>query len=92
FGCMNSRMTEAVATREMSVEGKREAEWRAGNKEDYEDLAEYMDKLPFLSIELDGNPFSQIIEARFETFLLQAERLYQWMSERKKRQQEKRKK
>lgn len=92
FGCMNSRMTEAVATREMSVEGKREAEWRAGNKEDYEDLAEYMDKLPFLSIELDGNPFSQIIEARFETFLLQAERLYQWMQERKKRKQEQGKK
>jgi hypothetical protein len=32
--------------------------------------------LPFLSIESDGNPFPQIIEARIEAFCLQVERLY----------------
>jgi hypothetical protein len=32
-------------------------------------------KLPFLSIETDGNPFPQILEARIETFSLQVERL-----------------
>jgi hypothetical protein len=34
-------------------------------------------KLPFLSIESDGNPFPQIIEARIEAFCLQVERLFQ---------------
>ena len=37
-------------------------------------MRENIDVLPFLSVELDGNVFSQIEEARFETFLLQANR------------------
>jgi hypothetical protein len=32
--------------------------------------------LPFLSIETDGNPFPQILEARVEAFCLQVERFY----------------
>jgi len=75
FGCMNSRMTEAVAEREMTIEGKEKAAANAGEKLDLSDLKETMDVLPFLSIECDGNPFSQIIRARLETFMLQAERL-----------------
>jgi len=35
-----------------------------------------IDNLPFLSIESDGNPFPQIIEARIEAFCLQVERLH----------------
>jgi predicted nucleotide-binding protein (sugar kinase/HSP70/actin superfamily) len=75
FGCMNSRMTEAVAEREMTIEGKEKASANAGEPVDLADLKQSMDVLPFLSIECDGNPFSQIIRARLETFMLQAERL-----------------
>jgi hypothetical protein len=31
--------------------------------------------LPFLAIESDGNPFPQVIEARIETFIVQALRM-----------------
>jgi predicted CoA-substrate-specific enzyme activase len=75
FGCMNSRMTEAVAQQEMTVAGKEKAAANAGESVDLSDLKETMDVLPFLSIECDGNPFSQIIRARLETFMLQADRL-----------------
>jgi hypothetical protein len=83
FGCMNSRMTESVATIEMTVDGKQKAARNAGLTTDYSYLKESTDALPFLSLELDGNPFSQIEEARFETFLLQANRLHQRMMERR---------
>lgn len=79
FGCMNSRMTEAVTTFEMTMEGKIKAARLAQQKTDYSHLKESIDVLPFLSIECDGNPFSQILDARFETFLLQANRLYNAM-------------
>jgi hypothetical protein len=36
-------------------------------------------KFPFLTVETDGTPFSQIIEARLEAFCLQAERLHREM-------------
>ncbi len=78
FGCMNSRMTEAVATPEMTVEGKELAVRNAGGQgSDYSYLKASTDILPFISIECDGNPFSQIIQARLETFLLQADRLHE---------------
>jgi len=35
--------------------------------------------LPFLAVESDGNPFPQVIEARLETFMLQAYRLHEVM-------------
>jgi predicted nucleotide-binding protein (sugar kinase/HSP70/actin superfamily) len=75
FGCMNSRMTEAVAAQEMTVEGKERAAANAGKPLDLSELKAEVDVLPFLSVECDGNPFSQIIQARLETFMLQADRL-----------------
>ncbi|MFA6506928.1 MAG: acyl-CoA dehydratase activase [Treponemataceae bacterium] len=84
FGCMNSRMTEAVAEQEMTIVGKEKAAANAGEPVDLSDLKESMDVLPFLSIECDGNPFSQIIRARLETFMLQAERLATALKNRKK--------
>ncbi len=80
FGCMNSRMTEAVATCEMTCSGKEEASKKAKNNIDISNIKENIDNLPFLNIELDGNPFSQILEARLEIFMLQAERLYNEMN------------
>ena len=79
FGCMNSRMTEAVATPEMTTEGKERAAALAGFPVNIKTVRERVDVLPFLSIESDGNPFSQIIEARLETFMLQANRLFDAM-------------
>jgi predicted nucleotide-binding protein (sugar kinase/HSP70/actin superfamily) len=87
FGCMNSRMTEAVATPEMTVAGKEKAMRNAGVKPDVDYLKKDMDILPFLSVELDGNPFSQIVSARLETFMMQADRMYEAMQQRKARQQ-----
>ena len=80
---MNSRMTEAVATIEMTTKGKEIASNEAKRKIDISDIKENIDVLPFLNIESDGNPFSQILEARLETFMLQAERLYEEMHKRK---------
>jgi predicted nucleotide-binding protein (sugar kinase/HSP70/actin superfamily) len=83
FGCMNSRMTEAVATVEMTTAGKEKAAANAGTRVDLGHIRERVDTLPFLSVELDGNVFSQIEEARFETFMLQANRLAAHMQERR---------
>jgi predicted nucleotide-binding protein (sugar kinase/HSP70/actin superfamily) len=83
FGCMNSRMTEAVATVEMTTEGKERAARNAGRPVDLGEIRKNVDVLPFLSVELDGNVFTQIEEARFETFLLQAGRLAEEMEKRK---------
>ena len=37
--------------------------------------------LPFLTIVTDGNVFPQLIEARLETFILQAEKVAKLMKE-----------
>ncbi len=85
FGCMNSRMTEAVSTVEMTLEGKKLASNLAKEKVDLSYLQGEVGPLPFLSIECDGNPFSQILEARLETFMLQADRLYNKIVEKNKK-------
>jgi hypothetical protein len=63
----------------MTVEGKERASRNAGVATNLAVLKKSTETLPFLAIELDGNPFSQIEEARFETFLLQADRLHSEM-------------
>ncbi len=75
FGCMPSRVAEAILSEAMTVEGKRMA------TPDGERLL-HLDgtgPLPFLSIETDGNPFPQLIEARLEAFCLQASRAHEKM-------------
>ena len=69
-------MTEAVSTVEMTLEGKELAGRLAGRPVNLDHLKATTETLPFLSVECDGNPFSQIIRARLETFLLQADRLH----------------
>ncbi len=81
FGCMPTRLAEAVSKPEMKVKYKIEA--RRLNEPEF-DLPINIDKemsLPFLTIETDGNPYPQIIEARLESFILQAERVAQLMKE-----------
>jgi len=73
FGCMPSRVAEAVLNKEMNAEGKKRlTSWKkkAGQ---FADIGE----LPFLSIETDGMPFPQIIEANLEAFILQAKRVHE---------------
>jgi hypothetical protein len=76
FGCMPNRIAEAILSREMNREGKRALK---GNSEKALRLLERFDHLPFLAVESDGNPFPQIITAKFETFCLQARRVHEAM-------------
>ncbi len=79
FGCMPTRFTEAVAIPEMKVEKKIEV--CKQNEPSYE-LSSIFNgnmSIPFLTIEVDGNVFPQVIEARLEAFTLQAERTAELM-------------
>jgi hypothetical protein len=68
----------------MNIEGKEEAMKNAKESFDVSNFKENMDILPFLSVECDGNPFSQILEARLETFMLQADRANEEMRKNKR--------
>ncbi|MGE5352353.1 MAG: acyl-CoA dehydratase activase-related protein, partial [Acidobacteriota bacterium] len=70
FGCMPSRVAEAILNVEMNTMGKLIAEKRKVNTDENGDL-------PFLAIETDGNIFPQIIQSKIEIFMLQAERLHE---------------
>ncbi len=71
FGCMPSRLAEAVLQERFTAGEKKRLNGKAGPA-----LLLCGDrKFPFLAIETDGAPFPQIIEARLEAFCLQAERL-----------------
>jgi predicted CoA-substrate-specific enzyme activase len=72
FGCMPSRIAEAVITEQIN----RKKILVSSNSKLIEKVMEKHPALPFLSIESDGNIFPQIIEARLETFCLQVERLH----------------
>ena len=73
FACMPTRVIESVLSAEATMDVKRAVE---PDHADY--WAQFGDvtELPFLSIETDGNPFPQILEARIEAFCLQVERLH----------------
>ena len=70
FGCMPSRIAEAILSEEMTMEGKIRAS-KTNTKIDG------LSHLPFLAIETDGNPFPPIIESKLEAFLLQANRVHE---------------
>jgi len=75
FSCMPSRIAEAILTRSMNLNDKARATGDARLKGRYPMLGE----LPFLAVETDGNLFPQVIEARLETFMLQADRVFETM-------------
>lgn len=75
FGCMPSRVAEAVLQERFTAGEKR----RLNGREVHPLLLDGERKFPFLAIETDGTPFPQIIEARLEAFCLQAERLHREM-------------
>lgn len=73
FGCMPTRVIDAILSAEASMETKNKLDKIIGTS-----LHNNLDihTLPFLSVEADGNPFPQIIEARIEAFCLQVDRLW----------------
>lgn len=76
FGCMPTRVAEAITMPEMKIENKIQAERLL--KSSYslpEEIFNGKMNIPFLTIETDGNVFPQVIEARLETFALQADRV-----------------
>ena len=74
FGCMQLRFAEGVAVPQAKVKNKKLAFQKAGeiltNFHFTED-----ESIPFLTIEADGNPYPQLLEARFENFCIQSERM-----------------
>jgi predicted nucleotide-binding protein (sugar kinase/HSP70/actin superfamily) len=76
FGCMPSRVAEALLFAEMTVGGKVNASKDPNYRRKYQGVQ----NLPFLAIETDGNPYPQIIEARLETLCLQSERIHKMMT------------
>jgi predicted CoA-substrate-specific enzyme activase len=75
FGCMPTRFTEALAASDMKVESKIFAERTVNKNYKLPEVFNGKMNIPFLTIETDGNVYPQIIEARLETFDMQAERV-----------------
>jgi predicted CoA-substrate-specific enzyme activase len=72
FGCMQTRFAEAITEPVANAAAKKEAWLRVGREPDFDGNGE---RIPFLTIESDGNPFPQLLEARFENFCIQAGRV-----------------
>lgn len=72
FGCMPSRIAEAVINTKMN-ERKIEV---ARDKELVAKVMQRCPSLPFIAVETDGNAFPQVIEARLEIFCLQVKRIH----------------
>jgi hypothetical protein len=73
FGCMPSRVSEAILKKEMTVEGKKRLPGWEKRADEFADIRDF----PFLSIETDGLPFPQLVEANLEAFVLQARRVHE---------------
>jgi predicted CoA-substrate-specific enzyme activase len=81
FGCMPSRVAEAILKKEMNLEGKKRMQ---GKQEQNLNFSEF-DNFPFLAIETDGSPFPQLIEANLESFVLQAKRIHKMILNNRKK-------
>jgi predicted CoA-substrate-specific enzyme activase len=81
FGCMPSRVAEAVLKKEMNAQGKARMNVSFFNKK----LLDRIPEFPFLAIETDGSPFPQLVEANLEAFVVQAKRVHEKMKEAKVR-------
>lgn len=83
FGCMPTRLTEAVMQPEMTVGNKIEVKRKFDKKYTLPDHFDRDMIIPCLTIETDGNVYPQVIEAKLETFALQAERMAELMEKGK---------
>lgn len=75
FGCMPNRLSEAILNNKMG----KEHILQHRHDDMTRTVMQEVSHLPFLAVESDGNPFPQVIEARLETFMLQAFRLHEVM-------------
>ena len=83
FGCMPTRFTESLAADEMKVENKISVEQLINKNYKLPEIFNGKMNIPFLTIETDGNVYPQVIEARLETFAMQAERVAELMKQAK---------
>lgn len=70
FGCMPSRISEAVLSQQLSRHKHKTSMHKM-----VKDVLEVYPNLPFLSIETDGNAFPQLIDVKLEAFALQVKRV-----------------
>ncbi|MBN1758744.1 MAG: hypothetical protein JW863_10520, partial [Chitinispirillaceae bacterium] len=77
FGCMPSRMAEAMLKKELTPAGKARMPGWSKRALRYTDAGAF----PFLSLETDGSPFPPLVLANLEAFILQARRLHGKMEE-----------
>lgn len=76
FACLPTRVTEAILSVENTLENKIKLDKTSNAYEKYKTAS----RLPFLSIESDGNPFPSIIQSRIEAFCLQVDRVHKLMN------------
>ncbi len=79
FGCMPTRITEAIAQPSMYVKDKLDALRKIDSKYSVSTVFGGNMKIPFLTLETDGNVYPQVIESRLETFALQCKRTAELM-------------
>ena len=77
FGCMPSRMAEAILNEKLE-EKKEEI---CSKDENIKAVLGEFEHLPFITIEVDGSPFPQLVEAKLESFALQVERVHNHIKE-----------
>jgi predicted nucleotide-binding protein (sugar kinase/HSP70/actin superfamily) len=82
FGCIQTRLADAVTVPSADMKGKCEIYDSLGIE--YSPPAGFTgdERIPFLTVESDGNPYPQLLEARFESFCLQAERIAEKMGKK----------
>jgi predicted CoA-substrate-specific enzyme activase len=81
FGCIQTRLADAVTVPTANMKGKRESFACAGGPCPAAGFGDD-ERIPFLTVESDGNPYPQLLEARFESFCLQASRVAKRMGKR----------
>ena len=79
FGCMPSRISEAIISERIADEKISVTHDRALVQK----VLQEHPALPFLSIECDGNPFPLVVEAKLEIFCLQVERMHKVLQKHK---------
>ncbi|MFC2131147.1 acyl-CoA dehydratase activase, partial [Bacteroidota bacterium] len=84
FGCMPTRFSEAVGIPNMKFKDKEKAMKMHNPNYKLPEVFNGNMNIPFLTIESDGNVYPQVIEARMETFALQAERIANLIKQEKK--------
>ena len=75
FACLPTRIIESILRPESRLAAARHAPAADAS-------GARLGNLPFLSLESDGNPFPQIIDAQIEAFCLQVERAHRWVTGR----------